>query len=191
MVDSLDLNKHIGVLQGSTNKSSTNNPANNLVTQTETMEPLANPAPNASENRVQTANGTWKQVAQNNLMYVKALSNGTKMAVSDVNNVRELEPKRDTPEGPRYYEHHGEKVLIEDNQAVIRRKSNGNADVVEIITFDSKNKQTILKCQFIDKKKSLTTLLNFLIYIHRISTATITGMNQIDKLISSGETPKG
>ena len=143
MVDSLDLNKHIGVLQGSTNKSSTNNPANNLVSQTETMEPLANPAPNASENRVQTANGTWKQVAQNNLMYVKALSNGTKMAVSDVNNVRELEPKRDTPEGPRYYEHHGEKVLIEDNQAVIRRKSNGNADVVEIITFDSKNKQTI------------------------------------------------
>ena len=146
MVDSLGLNKHIVVLQGATNKSSTSNPVNNLVTQAETMQPLANPAPNASENSVQTANGTWKQVAQNSLMYVKALSNGTNMAVSDLNNVQEIEPKRDTLDGPRYYEYNGQKFLIADNQAVIRRKSkfsSSNADVVEIITFDSNNKQTI------------------------------------------------
>jgi hypothetical protein len=146
MVDSLGLNKHIVVLQGATNKSSTSNPVNNLVTQAETMQPLANPAHYGSDNRFQTTNGTWKQVAQNNLMYVKALSNGTNMAVSDVNNVQEIEPKRDTLDGPRYYEYNGQKFLIADNQAVIRRKSkfsSSNADVVEIITFDSNNKQTI------------------------------------------------
>ena len=64
MVDPLDLNKHIVVLQGPTNKSSTNK----LVTQTETMELLANPVHYVSGNRLKTTNGTWKQVAQNNLI---------------------------------------------------------------------------------------------------------------------------
>jgi hypothetical protein len=36
-----------------------------------------------------------------------------------------------------------------------------------------------------------TPVVKLFIYIHRISTAIITGIHRIGKLISSGETPKG